>query len=341
MCIRDRYTHFFEDLEDEIRISQDIILRLNHWMYHHTEEHSPVNMQDSSCGTNIYSMLRHLTNSEKFKQMKPVTSEHEDLPSFITDIQFKDFLSDTQIDETHYLNLLSTWNFAALNLTTEELIICGFLLIRKLTRETGRKDLILDDNQLLFLFFTIEASYHQVNKFHNFRHAIDVMQATWQLCVNLKFKDPIHILLLCIAGIGHDIGHPGTNNQLFKESTSSLGEKFQNQSVLEKFHAEVFQNLIFHQWPQLFQLSHENSNLIKEAILATDMGFHTTYVKRLNELIQTPPTDKNPVDFITLISFVIKAADISNVTRPLIISAKWAFLIGMEFTDCGLSLIHI
>lgn len=77
--------------------------------------------------------------------------------------------------------------------------------------------------------------YHNGNPYHNFRHAIDVMQSTWYFLCSIKavhaaeFSEtyistteqgnkvtsllgPIDILGLLMASLGHDVGHPGVNN---------------------------------------------------------------------------------------------------------------------------------
>lgn len=101
--------------------------------------------------------------------------------------------------------------------------------------------LLLDD--LYEFFIDVANMYHSLNPYHNFRHAIDVMQAIFYfLCQmgvipppmessiiinpmtcgdyswlkeNNKMKDlikPLDALALVLASIGHDVGHPGVNN---------------------------------------------------------------------------------------------------------------------------------
>lgn len=75
--------------------------------------------------------------------------------------------------------------------------------------------------------FDIYHSYHNANPYHNFKHALDVLQSTWYYLrsLGLFFKSivdtknplklllkPVHILALLIASLGHDVGHPGVNN---------------------------------------------------------------------------------------------------------------------------------
>jgi hypothetical protein len=70
-------------------------------------------------------------------------------------------------------------------------------------------------------------SYHN-NPYHNFRHAVDVMQSIWYFLCCIHVLDfptqqastirseillrPIDVLALMMAGLGHDLGHPGVNN---------------------------------------------------------------------------------------------------------------------------------
>lgn len=76
--------------------------------------------------------------------------------------------------------------------------------------------------------FDICNSYHNSNPYHNFRHAVDVLQSTWYYLSALGFTsgcrdvynnnrlqsllEPVHILALLLASLGHDVGHPGVNN---------------------------------------------------------------------------------------------------------------------------------
>lgn len=83
--------------------------------------------------------------------------------------------------------------------------------------------------------FDVCNSYHNSNPYHNFKHAVDVMQSTWYTICSIyvlnpiwwpekpkpttlhenRLKDllrPIDVLALLMASLGHDVGHPGVNN---------------------------------------------------------------------------------------------------------------------------------
>ncbi|SCU82241.1 LAFA_0C10000g1_1 [Lachancea sp. 'fantastica'] len=274
----------------------------------------------STCSANVYTMLSHLTRVRKPK------NEHTGLSCsklISSALNLRDLikLPKGKASSDHYWDLISTWDFCAMSLSTSELIWCSYLILQKVARDAN---FLISDNDLFLFLLTLEASYHQGNKFHSFRHAVDVMQATWQLCCRLKthFQKDSSILLVCVAAIGHDVGHPGTNNALMCDPISPIAELYDRKSVLENFHAEVFSDLLEEHWPQIL----EQKAILSDTILATDMALHSQYVQRMDAGSSEPPS---------LLSLVIKAADISNVTRPLHISTNWAVLITCEFNECA------
>lgn len=98
--------------------------------------------------------------------------------------------------------------------------------------------------------FTVRAIYHAPNPYHNYVHAIDVLQATYQFLIAIGVVPPFSffldmvpgksiwtrpteqqlpargrgtarardilrpqdVLAIVIAAIGHDVGHPGLSN---------------------------------------------------------------------------------------------------------------------------------
>lgn len=307
------------DIDNDLQITKNRVLKMNHWMNH----------SETTCSSNIYSMMRQF-NTYNNEQSK---NGYEPIPRIIRNIDFEKLiqLHDNKIkEENKYIELLSNWDFSALNLTTVELIQCGFYLIRKLSREAN---ILITDNKLYLLLITIELSYHQINKFHNFRHCIDVMQACWQICEYICPDDKRTKLLLALAATGHDIGHPGTNNSLFRNSQNELTC---NPSILESFHYNIFNHILGIHWSKINSIVtpngiNESESIIEKGILATDMSLHSNYIKLLSER-----ENREQFTLIELICIIIKAADISNVTRPLTISAKWALLITLEFGDCSI-----
>lgn len=295
-------------LQGYSQLCHDRIARMAHWMYR----------REPSAG--FYQMLQHLRCASLQQQNV--------IPRAIRSIDFASLLGITPYHEKRLWRTLDSWAFQPHSLQTGELVVCSFLLLRQCAKDAK---IIAQENRLLLLLFTLEASYHQINRFHNFRHAVDVMQAAWQLAKRL-LQDPLQTLLVTLAALGHDVGHPGSNNQLLCKYSSPVAIHYREKSVLEHLHTDLFGALLSEHWPQLIGRSvqgRENMELIAEAIMATDMALHGDYVRQLQ--VSTQLADPR-----SLSSLILKAADISNVTRPLDVSAQWAALITLEFEDCAL-----
>lgn len=95
---------------------------------------------------------------------------------------------------------------------------------------------------MLTFVFDVCNSYHQENPYHNFRHAVDVLQSTYYFLCKIGVIDPffdsdptlqqpdnapgLQILLrpldvfaILLASLGHDIGHPGVTNTFMVRMT--------------------------------------------------------------------------------------------------------------------------
>ena len=56
---------------------------------------------------------------------------------------------------------------------------------------------------------------------------------------------PDGVALLCgMQTIGHDVGHPGVNNDFLIKSQTPLAQLYNDKSVLESFHAMTLFNLM-------------------------------------------------------------------------------------------------
>ena len=390
---------YIAELFDVMRLESEIhrnrVLEINHWMNHGKE----------GCFSRIYTMLDHIQHQPgvvKVKTSSDPNGETEILdflpqrefghahmvPKIISDIQFEDIIFNgskaTHPDSSYYLDLFSKWEFTGLSLPPGELIQCLFCILRYLSQ---RANLNISDNRIYLFLMTMELSYHQINRFHNFRHATDVAQATWVILRLIGLQDYRVILLLFITAIGHDIGHPGTNNDLFNESytgfttsnmrdlnldcststgtstgtstntnsntmnilrkgakqgrkerVNKLSALFDKCSVLENFHFLSLKKILLMQWSEILDLSHlverelslSTTDLIRTGVISTDMQLHFKYLDMMNSKKRG-----DELTLVELICVVLKAADISNVTKPLDVSAKWAYLISLEFKDCA------
>ena len=194
------------------------------------------------------------------------------------------------------------------------------------------------------------AAYNTFVPYHNFRHAIDVLQATFNFLVHIGAlppyspdgksphegsptpKSPLAALLkpfqsltLLISAIGHDEGHPGVNNGFLIVLNAPLAQLYNDRSVLESFHCAAYSQILRRYWPRAFEDT-KMRNLMISSILATDMGLHFDYMKKLGDLQErlhenntTEGWNGRMLEEQTALAcaLLIKCADISNLVGIL------------------------
>lgn len=197
-------------------------------------------------------------------------------------------------------------------------------------------------DQLTRFVIACRAAYNSFVPYHNFRHVVDVLQATFSFLLHTNtispytFSDahddpprspvealllPFEALTLLITAIGHDVGHPGVNNGFLVTLNAPLAQLYNDRSVLESFHCAAFSQILRRYWPSAFE-DRKMRNLMISSILATDMGLHFDYMKRLADLKEklsandsTEGWNGRMVDEQKGLAcaLLIKCADISNV----------------------------
>lgn len=196
-------------------------------------------------------------------------------------------------------------------------------------------------DQLCNFILACRASYNDFVPYHNFRHVVDVLQATFNFLVHigalppmdgstppLAAKSPMAALLgpfealtLLITAIGHDVGHPGVNNGFLVTLKAPLAQLYNDRSVLESFHCAAYSQILRRYWPAAFGDAKMRSLLIS-SILATDMALHFDYMKKMKVLrdklhehsgIEHWKPQMVEEQTSLMCALLIKCADISNV----------------------------
>ncbi|KAI8082829.1 uncharacterized protein BX664DRAFT_339159 [Halteromyces radiatus] len=263
-------------------------------------------------------------------------------------------------------NKIDRWDFSPFELNHQELIHCVILMFKPVLACPELDHLIVTQEQLYDFISDLSSVYHDANPYHNFAHAVDVLQCSYYTLQQLgvlpfesrqdqslpSFKPqhllrPIDVLALFIAAIGHDAAHPGVNNLFLVNSAAPLALLYNDRSVLESFHSmTLFQLMKKHGLDQISGGSgtlnyQEFRKTVVTSILATDMSLHNDYVLKIQEqatrLLDRTPTSKidEEQERLLLCSAIIKCADISNVARPFLQSTKWAELLVEEFACQG------
>ncbi|ORX63143.1 HD-domain/PDEase-like protein [Hesseltinella vesiculosa] len=287
-----------------------------------------------------------------------------------------------------------TWDFAPFKFSQTELMQCAFFMLKQALALPGLEHINIMDDSLYDFLLDVANMYHELNPYHNFQHAVDVMQSTYYFLCRMgviqpmdpaAYKDDletqlstykneqklkelrgacpwminngrisemftsIDVLALLFASLGHDIGHPGLTNMFLVRTSNPLAMLYNDRSVLENFHATVFFNILQYHgfrsnggWlsPQDFV---RFRSVIVQSILATDMGLHDEYVRRIQELktiINNSPVDPSLTNLVEpkvllICGSLIKCADISNCARPFHLAKRWAKILKEEFSEQG------
>ncbi|KAI8887220.1 HD-domain/PDEase-like protein [Backusella circina FSU 941] len=162
-------------------------------------------------------------------------------------------------NESELQSSLYHWDFSPFGQSQQDLIQCAYNIFDLLLKLPELYHLSMTKDQLYGFLTDLANVYHDENPYHNFAHAVDVLQCLFfMLCEMgvLPFTSkrkkglllrPSDAFSLLIAAIGHDAAHPGVNNLFLINSATPLAVLYNDRSVLESLHSmTLFQILRNH-----------------------------------------------------------------------------------------------
>ncbi|KAJ2631296.1 3',5'-cyclic-nucleotide phosphodiesterase [Coemansia sp. RSA 1290] len=208
---------------------------------------------------------------------------------------------------------LMEWAFSPYDMDREELLDCAAIMIMD---SAACVELKLQLGRVRRFVKILESAYYD-NPYHNFHHAVDVTQCTFYILHTLGMFNkteprrlslrspaetsfplrtilrPTDVMALIVASLCHDLGHPGLNNAFMVRARTQLAELYNDQSVLENFHAACFSMVMSYYFTE-FVLSRQSDmqqnghaasfdyeefrRIAVHAILATDMARHFEFI---------------------------------------------------------------
>lgn len=259
---------------------------------------------------------------------------------------------------------LGRWDFEAHEFNDDELVYAAFAMLQHAFSIPELEEWRLTPGELRTFLLACRASYNSFVLYHNFRHAIDVLQSVFCFLLHIgslppyrsigsnastdcpiaSMLKPFDSLTLLISAIGHDVGHPGVNNFFLVKLNAPLAQLYNDNSVLEAFHCAAFSQILRRHWPAAFK-DKQLRKLLISSILATDMGVHQKFMERLGSLQEKFSENGRTTDgwkpqdidmYKTLVcGLLIKCADISNVARPWEVAERWTKILQEEFANQG------
>jgi CheY-like chemotaxis protein len=286
----------------------------------------------------------------------------------------------TRERRAHLRSKLTSWSFSPHALSEDDLLRCVEIVFLDVLSLDGLEMIHVTESLLHHFILAIRSSYRDDNPYHDFYHAVDVLQATYYTCCSAglipgcttdyrafegaesaaaalhidterltralhRILRPRDLFALMVASLGHDVGHPGVNNYYMINARTPLAELYNDQSVLENYHATSLfllmrkHGLSFHDNNQSAAYKEFRATVVN-AILATDMSTHFDYVRRIHgqteriRMLGDADSDLEVTeeDRRLLIAAIIKCADICNTSRPFDVAKHWCEALMREFS---------
>ncbi|KAK5809524.1 hypothetical protein F5H01DRAFT_281135, partial [Linnemannia elongata] len=214
------------------------------------------------------------------------------------------------------------------------------------------KCLNITEGELLDFIIDVDRGY-LATYYHSFFHAADVTAVLYHILLDMnasQYLSKPDMAALLLAGLCHDIGHPGLNNLFQVNAKTELVQRHGETSVLEKYSCslamdlidkhKLFRNIASSPAGILPEGNHASEQSMKEsmvkAIMATDMSFHYDMLNNLNSLIDyRSASELTPELRQNLSNCLLHAADISNAVKPWTLCKRWSDLVVQEFFRQG------
>ncbi|KAJ9137300.1 Phosphodiesterase [Pleurostoma richardsiae] len=254
------------------------------------------------------------------------------------------------------------WHFSAHDFSEDELVIAASVMFNHALSMPELEPWRISADQLIRYLLACRAAYNSFVPYHNYRHVVDVLQATFSFLVSIgalapyparpdagdaapakspmaALLHPFEALTLLITAIGHDVGHPGVNNGFLITLNAPLAQLYNDRSVLEAFHCAAYSQILRRHWPAVFQ-DKKMRNLMISSILATDMGLHFDYMKKLGDIQEKLNINNTTEGWngrmleeqkALACCLLIKCADICNVAREHSTALRWMHILSDEF----------
>ncbi|KAG5509173.1 hypothetical protein JKF63_06182 [Porcisia hertigi] len=212
----------------------------------------------------------------------------------------------------------------------------------KLLWDTGLPEKFGCQEQTLLNFILQCRRRYRHVPYHNFYHVVDVCQTLHTYLYAGKASElltELECYVLLVTALVHDLDHMGLNNSFYLKTDSPLGilsSASGNNSVLEVHHCNLAIEILSDPTADVFEgLSEADVTFAYRAlidcVLATDMAKHGDEVKRFKEVVESGFDKQQERHRRMLLETLIKAGDVSNVTKPFEMSRMWAMAVTEEF----------
>ena len=206
----------------------------------------------------------------------------------------------------------------------------------------------------------IKENYTKKAIYHTEKHGLDMLQtlaiyiSKTNLINNLDLNN-IDILSLLVAGLCHDVGHEGYNNDYQIKMSTDLSITYNDKSILENFHISLTFKILKKDNCNIFNFLSKNEysyvrKRMIELVLSTDMSFHSRIIalmknrvennnikegKNCEKIINKEKNDNIFNEQQEVLNYLIHIGDLSHSSKQFDITYKWSYLLSEEFWRQG------
>ncbi|KAG9392503.1 3'5'-cyclic nucleotide phosphodiesterase [Carpediemonas membranifera] len=188
---------------------------------------------------------------------------------------------------------LSRWDFDITSVASRDLAAIPVCIMVETGLFDHSQDIFVPRRAFYRMVRLLETQGYRRNHYHNFRHAVDVMQACYAFVTDPAVPPGMFtrtdMLVLFVAALSHDVGHVGQTNVQLTASGNILAMIYSS-SVLESFHCSYFMRIqnnnayaLFHHLPH--ELKCDILRRIVSLILCTDMAYHGTILQTARDRV--------------------------------------------------------
>ena len=227
---------------------------------------------------------------------------------------------------------------------------------------------IINTKKLISCLTNISEGYLESTLYHNSLHGADVCHSLFIYALYSNFEEicettVLDLLGLVVSATGHDLGHPGYNNNFHVNSHSELALTYNDISCLENFHTSTLFRILRKDENNIFEnmdvsnYKHIRKRMVNQ-ILATDMINHamvlssvkakiTEWQSSINNNTDNNTSESKKFVFLsgiektkfdeqqTMLNYLIHTADLGHNTHKFHISLQWIELLTYEFWNQG------
>ena len=203
--------------------------------------------------------------------------------------------------------------------------------------------------------YSISDGYKESTLYHNALHGADVTQSLCSFIIQTNVEEitestVLDLLGLVTSAMGHDLGHPGYNNNFHMNALTDLALTYNDASCLENFHTSFLFKILRKEENNIIEkLSTQNFKSIRKRmirqILATDMANHGEVVSLIRAKIKSSVEELGEGNFNLLsgnekskfdeqqmlYNYLIHAADLGHNCKKFEISIQWVEVLCEEF----------